>query len=199
MVIYYSDQRDPDHGQKLVHQTSKDLRTWDAPEDDVVYASYRDRPGMTTVAELPNGQFILAYEYGGGPGFRSYSYPLYYRVSDSPLRFSESVGLPIVAGSARPQSSPYVTWTSAGRGKNGSIIVSSGTDRPLFVNQALGDANSWEQHDVPQPTAYSRHLRVLTGDSKGLLMIMGAGHLPPSTTNAVSVGVLDLTELVGRP
>jgi hypothetical protein len=48
VVCYYSDQRDPKHGQKLVHQVSSDLKNWDPPVDDVAYPTYSDRPGMVS-------------------------------------------------------------------------------------------------------------------------------------------------------
>jgi hypothetical protein len=53
LVCYYSDQRDPLHGQKLSHQVSSDLRTWAPPVDDVAYDEYIARPGMTVVAFIP--------------------------------------------------------------------------------------------------------------------------------------------------
>jgi hypothetical protein len=61
LIIYYSDQRDPKYGQKLVHTTSKDLYTWTPIVDDVHYPTYTDRPGMTTVTKLPNGKFMMTY------------------------------------------------------------------------------------------------------------------------------------------
>ncbi len=87
VILYYSDQRDAKHGQKLSHQTSKDLTTWDPPVDDVAYADYKARPGMTTVALLPNGKYILTYEYGGGPGHSGYTFPVYYRIAEDPRAF----------------------------------------------------------------------------------------------------------------
>jgi hypothetical protein len=151
---------------------------------------------MTTVAKLPNGQFMMTYEYGGGPGFSSYSFPVYYRINASPLHFNNSVGQPIVAGSVTPFSSPYVTWSSEG-GENGTIIVSSGTNQGIFINKALGDVGKWTMHSVAQPVAYTRHLRVFKDDPNSLL-IMGAGHLPPSTTNNVSLSVVDLARTLKR-
>lgn len=194
IIVYYSDQRDPAHGQKLVHQASRDLKNWDAPVDDVSYATYTARPGMTTVVQLPNGKYIMTYEYGGGPGFSGYSFPVYYRIADDPRQFNRSVGQPIQVGSLKPQGSPYVTWSSVG-GKDGSILVSSGTNQQVFVNRALGDVSKWEAYNVAQPVAYTRHLRVLKGDPAALL-IAGAGHLPPSTTNNVSLSVVDLKALL---
>lgn len=61
VVLYFSDQRDPKYGQKLLHTTSKDLVNWAPTVDDVHYPTYTDRPGMTTVALLPNGKYIMAY------------------------------------------------------------------------------------------------------------------------------------------
>jgi hypothetical protein len=194
LVIYYSDQGDPLHGQKLVHKTSCDMKTWGPAVDDVSYSDYYARPGMTTVTQLPNGKFMMTYEYGGGPGFSSYSFPVYYRINDSPLKFNDSVGIPIVAGTTVPFGSPYVTWSSIG-GPNGTIVVSSGTNSEIFVNSALGDVNAWKMYSTPQPVAYTRHLRVLQNNPNALL-IMGAGHLPPSTTNNVSLSVIDLAKTI---
>ncbi len=199
MILYYSDQRDPKHGQKLVHQTSKDLKSWDPPVDDVAYAEYRARPGMTTVVQLPDGRYMLTYEYGGGPGYSGYSFPVYYRIADDPRAFNDAPGQALVVaaggggrgrGGVAPMSSPYVTWSAAG-GANGTILVSDGTRQQLFANRALGDPARWELYDLSQPVAYTRHLRVLRGDPNRLL-VMGAGHLPPSKTNEVSVGLVDL-------
>jgi hypothetical protein len=188
LVLYYSDQRDPKHGQKLVHQTTRDLKTWDSPVDDVAYAAYKSRPGMTTVTQLPNGKYMMTYEYDGSGGFSTY-----YRINDNPLKFNDSPGQALVAGNVRSGNSPYVTWSSYG-GENGTIIVSTGSQQQIFVNRALGDTSKWQAYNVPQPAAYTRHLRVFAKNQSSLL-IMGAGHLPPSTTNAVSLSVVDLSTL----
>ncbi len=47
-------------------KTSKDLLTWAPPVDDVAFATYTDRPGMTTVTRLPNKKYMMTYEFGGG-------------------------------------------------------------------------------------------------------------------------------------
>jgi hypothetical protein len=190
LIVYYSDQRDPAHGQKLVHQVSYDLKTWEAPVDDVAYADYYARPGMTTVARLPNNKYIMTYEYGGGPGFSGYSFPVYYRISESPLEFNFSTGYPVVAGTVHPTSSPYIVWSPTG-GENGTIIVSSGSYSEIFINKALGAVDQWTMVATPQPAAYTRHLRVMP--QRDHLLIMGAGHLPPSTTNNVSLSVISVS------
>jgi hypothetical protein len=153
MIIYYSDQRDPLHGQKLVHQTSRDLLTWTPPVDDVSYFTFTDRPGMTTVTLLPNGNYMMTYEFGGGPlasGATDFEFPVYYRINKNPLDFNNSIGLPLVTDTGiQPTSSPYITWTPVG-GPNGTILVSCGTLGEVFINQALGDVNSWKSIPTPE-------------------------------------------------
>ncbi|MCJ1386805.1 hypothetical protein MMC17_009933 [Xylographa soralifera] len=194
LIAFYSDQRDPAHGQKLVHQTSADLRTWSAPTDDVAYANYTSRPGMTTVTPLPNGDYMMTYEYGGGPtaDLSVYSFPAYYRIASSPLAFNTAQGLPIISkDGTQPQSSPYIAWTPVG-GANGTIAVSTGNYSEIFVNQALGAHCEWVKVPTPESISYSRHLRVMPGNKH--LLIMGAGLLLPSTNNSVTVSVIDLEE-----
>ncbi|ELR03391.1 hypothetical protein VC83_01704 [Pseudogymnoascus destructans] len=67
LVMYYSDQRDPAYGQKIVHEVSADGVTWGPVVNDIAYSTYEHRPRMPTVAALPNGQYIITYEYGLGP------------------------------------------------------------------------------------------------------------------------------------
>lgn len=194
MICYYSDQRDPAHGQKLTHQTSSDLTTWDAPVDDVAYAEYTARPGMTTVSLLPNGSYLLTYEYGTAqdPAFQPYGFPAYYRLSDSPLTFAAAAAYPIIStDGTQPQSSPYNVWSSVG-GQNGSIVVSTATHSEVFVNTALGAPGAWQKVATPEGASYSRHLRVLTQNENHLL-IMGAGILPPANgANKVTVSVVTI-------
>ena len=82
-------------------------------------------------------------------------------------------------------------WHCLVGGKNGTIIVSSGTRSQVFVNQALGEPGAWRSVDTPEGVSYTRHLRVLESNPNHLL-IMGGGKLPPSTTNKITVSVIDL-------
>jgi len=190
LICYYSDQRaNTTHGQKMVHQTSKDGgKTWGAVVDDVVYPKYEDRPGMPTVAQLPNGKFIMTYEYGGGPVIKNYNFPVYFKISADPEKFGQVTGISIRSTDGTyPVGSPYVVWSSAG-GSNGTIIVGTGTQGEVFLNNGLGEG-SWRKVGTPEGVSYTRHLRVL---QDGRLLIMGAGKLPPSTTNKVTVTVMDV-------
>lgn len=98
---------------------------------------------MRTVTQLPNGKWMMTYEYGGGPRFVNYSFPAYYRISDSPLTFHSAEGLPVIGkDGTQPQSSPYITWSPVGDA-NGTIVASIGTHTEVFVNQALGAVDQW--------------------------------------------------------
>jgi len=201
LVCFYSDQRaNATHGQKMVHQTTTDGVNWGPVVDDVAYPTYTDRPGMPTVSELPNGKWIMTYEFGGGPVNGSvpanYSFPVYYRLSDSPLTFNEADGIPIVAldGSGMiPFGSPYNVWTETKNTKgDGLIIVSCGTQSTVYINKKLGDANSWEVRETGERVSYTRSLRVLKEHGKERLLLAGGGMLPPSNNNSVTVGKIDI-------
>ncbi|KAF4455686.1 BNR Asp-box repeat domain [Fusarium albosuccineum] len=198
LVLYYSDQRDnATHSQKLVHQTTTDLLNWSEVVEDTKYDDYFARPGMPIVAKLPNGKYFYVYEYGGGPGSDTYWFPVYYRISSNPLGFLDVPGQQIIAtDGTKPAGSPYVVWSSYG-GKNGTIIVSCGTLGQIFTNQALGHPDAWKAWDVPQPAAYTRALLSFKKDPE-LLMIMGAGNLPPGKTNEVSLSVVDLKKIMKK-
>jgi len=194
LICYYSDQRDnATHGQKMVHQTTADLKTWGKVIDDVAYPKYTDRPGMPTVALLPNGKYIMAYEYGGGPAIgSSYQFPVYYKIVSNPEMFGPATGVSLKATDGTiPTGSPYIVWSSVG-GANGTLIVSSGSQGEIFVNTGLGQG-AWKKIATQEGVSYTRHLRVLQDQTK--LLIMGGGHLPPSTTNKVTVTVMDISRL----
>ncbi|KAJ3848561.1 BNR/Asp-box repeat protein [Lentinula lateritia] len=185
MIVYYSDQRDPDFGQKLVHQTSTDLLTWEAAVNDVAYGVFDDRPGMTTVALLPNGSYIMTYEFFGAP---EASFAVYYRISDDPTAFDSVPGQVLRATDGTiPTSSPYITWSSVG-GANGILAVSANSDSAVYLNQCLGAPNAWTRVSTPESASYSRNLRVLPD---GQLLITGAGVLS-GTDNSVTASSIDL-------
>lgn len=194
LICYYSDQRDnATHGQKMVHQTTTDLKTWGPVIDDVKYPRYTDRPGMPTVAELPNGNFIMTYEYGGGPAITtSYQFPVYYKIVSDPEKFGDATGISLRATDGTiPTGSPYVVWSPIG-GANGTIIASAHSGTAVYINKGLGEG-PWVRMSTPAASAYTRHLRVLNNDPSKL-MIMGAGQLPPTNSiNVVENTVVDMS------
>ncbi|EMC94103.1 glycoside hydrolase family 93 protein [Baudoinia panamericana UAMH 10762] len=197
LICFYSDQRDPAHGQKLVHQTTTDGESWGPVVDDVAYANYTARPGMTTVASLPGGQWFMTYENGGGmiggvyPN--SYQFPVYYKISSSPLTFGNVTGLPLVATDGTvPSSSPYNTAT-----RNGLIIVSANSHSEAFINQATSegkvDGSKWVKVETGERRSYTRSLRLLQHEEDRYLLLADGGSLPPSKQNRVQVGLIDIS------
>ncbi|KAL2147770.1 hypothetical protein VTI28DRAFT_5542 [Corynascus sepedonium] len=195
LICYYSDQRqNTTYGQKMVHQTTTDLRTWGPVVDDVTSPVYEERPGMPTVAKLPNGKYIMTYEHGGSPVLSGYQFPVHYKVVSDPETFGAATGVPLETTDGYiPTGSPYVVWSSVG-GDNGTIIASAHSSGDIYINTGLAEPGStWKRVATSEKNAYTRHLRVLNDPTK--LLILGAGQLPPSTTNRVEVGVMDISDL----
>jgi hypothetical protein len=188
MIVFYSDQRDPNFGQKLVHQTSKDLLTWGAVVDDVAYDVFDDRPGMTTVTLMPNGSYIMTYEFFGAP---EAAFAAYYRISDDPTKFNSAPGQVVRATDGTvPTSSPYITWSPAG-GANGTLAVNAASDTDVYLNRCLGAPNAWTRVATTEIASYSRNLRALPND---ILLITGGGPLGGSD-NSVTTSSMDLSKV----
>lgn len=194
LVCYYSDQRDPAHGQKLVHQTTTDGLTWSDVVTDVAYSEYTARPGMPIVAQMDDGRYVYTYEYGGGPvdGVipENYTFPVFYKISEDPLNFNAVEGLPLVSDDGTvPVSSPFVVFDKEKK----RLIVSCGTYSQVFVNDAHGDVNSWKTQETGERVSYTRNLQIIH-DRKGqtALQIIGGGELPPSEGNRVANGIVDM-------
>ena len=77
----------------------------------------------------------------------------------------------------------------------GKLIIVSAYQGEIFTNRALGDEKAWIAHNVPQPSAYTRSLMPFQG-RPDLLLIMGAGYLPPANSNKVSASVINLADLL---
>lgn len=202
LVAYYSDQRDPEHGQKLAHQVSTDLQTWAPPVDDVSYDLYIARPGMTVVAYIPPvNKWILVYERPiGNSSSHGVNYPVYYVMADSPLDFRLNEGLPIVIDDKiAPNASPYVVWSPVG-GANGTIIVSDADNAPVYTNRAGGAVDKWEIHQTPAGATYSRAIHVLKNHPDNLLIFGGEifddMRADPPKLTPFSATVVSLTDIL---
>ncbi|PWY75515.1 neuraminidase [Aspergillus heteromorphus CBS 117.55] len=195
LICYYSDQRDnATYGQKLVHQVSTDLLTWGDVVTDVAYPTYTDRPGMPTLAQLPNGAYIYTYEYGSYFSTTTYTFPVYFRIASNPEDIASAPGQRlVVSDGTEPTSSPYVVWSAQG-GEHGTIIVSCGSYSSVFVNTELGDGE-WTEVATPESASYSRSLRVLSEADGDYLVLAGGGPLG-GDSNQVTASLVDLTELL---
>ncbi|MDN0198183.1 RICIN domain-containing protein [Streptomyces sp. S.PNR 29] len=187
LIVYYSDQRDPAHGQKMVHQTTTDGINWGPVVDDVAYPRYTDRPGMPVVAKLPNGNYVMTYEYGGAP---EKNFAVYYKISSDPEGFGSAPGQVLRATDGYvPSSSPYITWLPTG-GPNGTLAVSAYSSTDLFLNTQNGAANAWTRIASTVPGGYTRAM-VPLADGHSLEVFSG-GYLN-TTQNPVTYGTIDLT------
>ncbi|PWN36396.1 Oligoxyloglucan reducing end-specific cellobiohydrolase [Meira miltonrushii] len=176
---FYSDQRDAKHGQKLVHQSSSNLMTWSSVVDDVVDSDYSARPGMATIAQMGNGNYILSFEYCGKNNCN-----VYYKISNDPTNWNSVGATQLIAqdGTA-PSSSPYTIWTPVGAQKgssgvktaDGTVVVNAYSDSSLFVNKQNGDSKAWTKISTSSPAQYSRSLAV--GFNSKDIVIVGAGRL----------------------
>lgn len=194
LILYYSDQRDPAHAQKLSHVITDDLKTWSDPVDDVAVATYGTRPGMATVAYIETtGKYIMTYEYCDGNN----GCAAHYKVADSPLLFGDAANTAIVADGINPGGSPYVIWTKDPSGGGSGIIIMNGASREeVFVNSDDAASDGWKLVDVGQWSAYSRCLEIIDSNGKPKLMLSNAGNMASGADNYVVVGVVDVPSLV---
>lgn len=188
LIYYYSDERDPLHNQKLVHITSTDGINWSSAVEDISLADSTKRPGMTTVAKLGNGSYIMTYEYGGAsPGFA-----VYYKISTNPENFGAATdpGTQLITqDGVKPSSSPYVTWLS-GTGPNGTIAVRANSSSELYVNTENGASNTWTRVSTAVAGGYSPALVPLADNHN--LFILNGGPLGSTNHNSVTYGSIDL-------
>jgi hypothetical protein len=199
LICYYSDQRDPNFGQKLAHQTSTDLRTWGPVVDDVTGTTYAERPGMTSLARLRGDLWILTFEYGQpvdpvNPDQANYTYHVHYRLAKDPesFRFSETMPLLDQNGYA-PNAAPIVSWSDSG-GPNGTIVVTDNDDADFFINRDLGDPAKWTRLSSPMPAGYSRYTIPLDGpgapQNRGLVFVITGAQY--GTSAPVEAGIISV-------
>lgn len=119
LICYYSDQGDPDHGQKLVHKTTTDLLDWSKSVDDVAYSDFTAHPGMTVMTKTRGSNYILLFEYCDGPIHCQVNA----KVANDPTRFADATPYPITTADGLIVSgSPYIIWVDKGGG-NGTLIA----------------------------------------------------------------------------
>ena len=159
--VYYSDQRDPKHGQKLAHQTTTDLRTWGPVVNDVADPDYDLRPGMTTIAQITPHLWILTYENGNDKTGNPYA--VRYRLARDPELFDSAPDFVLHDQDGYiPSAAPTVSWSDSG-GPAGTIVVTANSDQDFFVNRHFGDPRSWTRVSSPIPGGYSRQTIPLAG------------------------------------
>jgi hypothetical protein len=190
LIAYYSDQRDPQYGQKIVHQTSTDGISWGPVIDDVTSTLYLDRPGMPVVARMGNGNYIMTYEMCG-----SQNCNVTYKIGPDPENFGSAKPVVLMTKDGwTPSSSPYVVWLPTG-GPNGTLAVSAySADKYLFLNTQYGKEGTWTVTKSNTEGGYSRGL-VPMSDGHTLFVISG-GPLGTNNSNSVTYGTVDLRSAI---
>ena len=165
LICYYSDQRDPKYGQKLAHQTSRNLRTWGPVVDDAVGTDYSQRPGMTTVAQVRHDLWVMTHEAGGNSGDNFYA--VHYKLAKDPESFGPAPDILLYDQNGYiPSAAPTVSWSDSG-GPLGTIVVTANSDQDLFINRHLGDPGRWTRVSSAIPGGYSRFTVPLAGRPPG--------------------------------
>lgn len=154
LYVFYSDERDPAYSQKLVHQSSADGIKWSSVVTDVAITG--QRPGMVTVAQMANGNYIMAYEIIGTPegsSFKTTANIDNWNAGDKGTVFDPK------------GSSPYCI------SMNGTVIIASAGSGSLFTNANNG-VGAWTMISSPVGANYSRALVPL---NNGRIFVIGAG------------------------
>lgn len=166
LVAYYSDERQKSNDvlQAVSYRRSTDGgKTWGSLVNVSAPPNRSDRPGMITVAKLPNGRYLTTFEVVNRPSQSNNTAPVYFKTSDDGLDWGDpdSIGTPVELADGRGiGSSPYVTWVPSG-GPQGMVVVASkwsldanGTidgGQNFYVNYNLGEG-PWER--LPMAVTY---------------------------------------------
>ena len=174
-----------------MHQSSTDLKSWGSVVNDVAYGNYTERPGMITMAQVGNGQWITTFELAFPQEDAINSpYAVHYKLASSPLEFGAAEPMLLrpqgVDNAHLPSAGPYVVWTPAG-GVNGTVVVSDSTYDELYLNTANGDPSAWQKvgsqgHGV----GYTRNLRVMPGNGGKTVLLTNGGMYGMNVTEATT-------------
>ena len=178
VAVYYSDQRDPLYGQKLAHQSSTDLTTWGPVINDVAYTNATLRPGMITMAQIGNGQWMCSFELAFAQvAPKKAPYAVHYKLADSPFDFINSPPMLLRAENTGtiPSAGPYTVWTPAGNKENGTIVVSDSSYNQLFLNTQNGDPDAWKEVPSGHGVGYTRYLHVMPGQGEKVVLLLNGG------------------------
>lgn len=187
LVCAYSDERQKENGvlQALCLKHTNDGENWSDLINIVAVGNKNDRPGMVTVAKLPNNKYIATYEVVNRPSLEQNSSVVYYKFSDDGRTWNQDeLGtLLLTEEGLGLGSSPYVKWVDTD-GENGMIVVGSkwAIDKKgdisyggqnFFVNYKLGEgeweilpqALTWNGADIKYLDGFSQCIETNEDDS----------------------------------
>lgn len=174
--VFYSDQRDPKHGQKIAHQTTVDLVNWGEVMNDAAEANYTLRPGMATIVKMGNGKYIFSYELAFAQEDPiNAPYAIHYRIADSPFEFQQAEAILLNATDGTIASSgPQTIWTPAG-GPNGTVVTSDSSHSEFFINHWYGDPSAWVKVESGKGVGYTRDLRIIPNTTGEVILVTNGG------------------------
>ncbi|ARN55837.1 RICIN domain-containing protein [Sedimentisphaera salicampi] len=184
LYCFFSDERDPEHEQKISHKSSSTGGYfWGDLTEDVALGTNL-RPGMPIVERMPNGEYIMVYEI-----VKLQGNPIYYKISSSLSNWPDSSqrGTKITSECGyTPGSSPFVT--SGTYNQNGSAVIVSGmfqspgtargSDNFINFNNARG---SWYrmqnplEYQIYNKEGYSRSIEI-SSDNTTLYSMAPVNH-----------------------
>jgi hypothetical protein len=186
LFVWYADEQDAGHNQRIMHRSSTDGVTWSSAVEDIALADSNLRPGMPVVTLMGSGEYLLMYEIVNMNDNR-----LHYKMSTDPDSFG-SVTDPGVAinyyKGEIPGAQPYVVWMPAG-GPNGTLVASGGGSDKLFVNYNFG-RGEWRTVNSVIPMGYSRSLVHLSGSD-----VLVIGNVPNGSGKSdIKVGTVTIPD-----
>ena len=180
LICYYSDERDPNHSQKLVHQTTTDGVNWGSVVEDVVWNDAASRPGMAVVSKLSNGNYIMTFEVMDSSESGA---PCKYKINNNPeTGWNSCPSTTFLYG-----GSPYNTVLSDGR-----IVANSYGSGDIYINTKNDGTGTWESMGTPIGASYNRCILQL---ANGRLFIANGGGF--NTHNSITYADMYVPSVTG--
>lgn len=190
LVVYYSDERDPRYGQKLVLQYTTDGKNWSEVIDVVAQTDTSMRPGMPVVAQMENGYYVMVFEGVGlnadGAGGQA-GLPCNYKISlypNDPIHWDAAdIGYTFAYG-----GNPYVATLP-----DGHIVMNVGTQSPVYINTQKDLSGVFLTYPSGVTDGYNRQFIMIDdGTEKGALMTLSCEYPDTGRPNSIKWGKLDL-------
>jgi len=189
LVCYYSDSTDAvNHSQELSYRLSSDGVNWGPTVKICSFPNQADRPGMSVIARLKDGRYMMVYEYMRENSAMG-NLPVSFKYSNDGLDWGDPADLGRQIRSSRNaslHSGPYIAYIPSVGGR-GRIIVRGTYQSPaapagvgayLFYNDNYGEG-AWEERANPTPystaTVHGQHGyssgMCLSADGKALHLV----------------------------
>lgn len=167
--LFYSDDGDPEHDQKLVQIRSADGANWSEPRTTLRSDEFTVRPGMSGVRRLPDGSYVMVYEVCNHDPVHTCT--VWMRKSPDGWDFGDptDLGTEITSNTgAQPLGTPTISW-APGPGPNGRLLLgyqmlgndeggwAPGNGKTIMVNDEPANlAGPWREIPAPVRISYNQ-------------------------------------------